>query len=58
MKGVIAMIRISCERDYLAGWEKQRCARVIGEIIRELKELRSATNKEKEVEVNYSIIIK
>jgi len=52
------LIKISCERDRLAEWEKIRYARAISVIIRELKEFREAIKEEETVEVDYLIIMK
>lgn len=52
------MIKISCERNQLEGWEKIRYARAISIIIRELKAFREAIKKEEIVEVDYLIIMK
>jgi hypothetical protein len=58
IKEVVEVIKISCERDQLAGWEKIRYARAISVIIRELKDFQKAIKEEKVVEVDYLIIIK
>lgn len=52
------MIKISCEKDRLAGWEKIRYARAISVIIRELKKLHKAIKEEEIIEVEYLIIMK
>ncbi len=57
-KGVIEMIKISCERNRLAGWEKLKYAKAIRVIVRELKEFQKAIEEERVVEVDYLIIMK
>ena len=52
------MIRISCEREHLEGWEKIRHARAISLIIRGLREFHKVIKEEKAIEVNYLIIMK
>ena len=52
------MIKICCERDRLAGWEKIKYARAISVIVRELKEFQDAIKEEAAVEVDYLIIMK
>ncbi len=52
------MIKISCERDRLQGWEKIRYARGISLVIRKLREFQEAIKEEKVVEVDYLIIMK
>lgn len=52
------MIKISCERDRLAGWEKIRYARAISVIIGGLKEFHKAIKEEEIIEVEYLIIMK
>ena len=52
------MIKICCERDRLAGWEKIKYAKAISVIVRELKGIQEAIKKEEAVEVNHLIILK
>lgn len=52
------MIKISCERDRLAVWEKIRYAKAISLIIRGLKELRKVMEEAEIVKVDFLIIMK
>lgn len=52
------MIKIHCERDYLAGWEKMKYAKAMRVIIKQLKEFQVAIKEEKGIEVNCLIIMK
>lgn len=52
------MIRISCERNRLQGWEKIRCGRAIGAVIFALKEFQKAVKQERAVEVDCQVVVK
>ncbi len=50
------MIEICCERNYLANWEKEKYAKEIRVIIKQLKKFQEAI-KEKGIEVDCLIIM-
>lgn len=52
------MIEICCKRNYLAHWEKEKYAKEIRVIIKQLKKFQEATKEEKGIEVNCLIIMK
>ncbi|MCG2706687.1 MAG: hypothetical protein L6254_03985 [Candidatus Omnitrophica bacterium] len=58
LKEVIGLIKIHCERDYLAGWEKTKYAKAMRVIIKQLREFQATIKEEKGIEINCLIIIK
>ena len=52
------MINICCKINYLVGLDKTKYANAVGIAIRQLREFHEKIRQEKEIEINYSILIK